>query len=89
MSPLKSAECARKLPPRCRRRVASKPSLAERWAKGKKCVALTSCVLLSAAHLNCVNKTSLRDYLLLHLVVLAWGFTAILGKLIVLAPVAS
>jgi len=62
-------------------------SLAERWTKGKKCVALTSCVLSSAAHLKCVNKTSLRDYLLLHLVVLAWGFTAILGKLIVLAPV--
>jgi drug/metabolite transporter (DMT)-like permease len=28
-----------------------------------------------------------RDYLQLHLVVLAWGLTAILGKLIILAPV--
>jgi drug/metabolite transporter (DMT)-like permease len=28
-----------------------------------------------------------RDYLLLHLVILAWGFTAILGKLIHLPPV--
>jgi len=28
-----------------------------------------------------------RDYLLLHLVILAWGFTAILGKLIALPPV--
>lgn len=29
----------------------------------------------------------MRDYLVLHLVILAWGFTAILGKLIVLPPV--
>lgn len=29
----------------------------------------------------------MRDYLLLHLVILAWGFTAILGKLITLPPV--
>lgn len=29
----------------------------------------------------------MRDYLLLHLVILAWGFTAILGKLIALPPV--
>jgi drug/metabolite transporter (DMT)-like permease len=28
-----------------------------------------------------------RDYLLLHLVILAWGFTAILGKLITLPPI--
>lgn len=32
-------------------------------------------------------RTSARDYLQLHLVVLAWGLTAILGKLIALAPV--
>lgn len=32
-------------------------------------------------------RTIARDYLQLHLVVLAWGLTAILGKLIVLAPV--
>ena len=29
----------------------------------------------------------MRDYLLLHLVILAWGFTAILGKLITLPPI--
>lgn len=29
----------------------------------------------------------MRDYLLLHLVILAWGFTAILGKLITIPPV--
>lgn len=29
----------------------------------------------------------MRDYLLLHLVILAWGFTAILGKLIILPPI--
>ena len=29
----------------------------------------------------------MRDYLLLHLVILAWGFTAILGKLIELPAV--
>jgi len=29
---------------------------------------------------------SIRDYIQLHLVVLAWGFTAILGKLITLSP---
>lgn len=29
----------------------------------------------------------MRDYLLLHLVILAWGFTAVLGKLIHLPPV--
>lgn len=28
----------------------------------------------------------MRDYILLHLVILAWGFTAILGKLIALPP---
>ena len=28
----------------------------------------------------------MRDYLQLHLVVLAWGFTAILGKLITMSP---
>ena len=28
----------------------------------------------------------MRDYLQLHLVILAWGFTAILGKLITLPP---
>lgn len=32
-------------------------------------------------------RSNTRDYLQLHLVVLAWGLTAILGKLIVLAPV--
>ncbi len=32
-------------------------------------------------------RSDLRDYLQLHLVVLAWGLTAILGKLIDLAPV--
>ena len=32
-------------------------------------------------------STGLRDMLQLHLVVLAWGFTAILGKLITLPPV--
>ncbi len=32
-------------------------------------------------------RSHTRDYLQLHLVVLAWGLTAILGKLIVLAPV--
>jgi len=32
-------------------------------------------------------RTDLRDYLQLHLVVLAWGLTAILGKLILLPPV--
>lgn len=33
-----------------------------------------------------MNPPTLRDFLLLHLVVLAWGFTAILGKLIHLPP---
>jgi drug/metabolite transporter (DMT)-like permease len=32
-------------------------------------------------------RTDTRDYLQLHLVVLAWGLTAILGKLILLSPV--
>lgn len=32
-------------------------------------------------------SSDLRDYIQLHLVVLAWGLTAILGKLIALAPV--
>jgi drug/metabolite transporter (DMT)-like permease len=32
-------------------------------------------------------RTDIRDYLQLHLVVLAWGLTAILGKLILLSPV--
>jgi|UniRef100_UPI0037845AE5 drug/metabolite transporter (DMT)-like permease len=32
-------------------------------------------------------RTDTRDYLQLHLVVLAWGLTAILGKLILLPPV--
>ena len=32
-------------------------------------------------------SSSFRDYLHLHLVILAWGFTAILGKLIALPPV--
>ncbi len=32
-------------------------------------------------------RPEIRDYLQLHLVVLAWGLTAILGKLILLAPV--
>lgn len=32
-------------------------------------------------------SSDLRDYLQLHLVVLAWGLTAILGKLILLVPV--
>lgn len=29
----------------------------------------------------------MRDYLLLHLVILSWGFTAILGKLVALPPI--
>ena len=29
----------------------------------------------------------LRDYLKLHFIVLLWGFTAILGKLLTVAPV--
>ena len=33
------------------------------------------------------QRHAVRDYLLLHLVILAWGFTAILGKLITLPPV--
>lgn len=33
------------------------------------------------------TSSDLRDYVQLHLVVLAWGLTAILGKLIVLVPV--
>lgn len=32
-------------------------------------------------------RTDTRDYLQLHLVVFAWGLTAILGKLILLSPV--
>ena len=31
--------------------------------------------------------TTKRDYLLMHLVVIAWGFTAILGKLLTSPPV--
>ncbi|HEY1049585.1 MAG TPA: EamA family transporter [Prosthecobacter sp.] len=34
-----------------------------------------------------MSPSHLRDYLQLHLVVLAWGLTAILGKLILLVPV--
>src|SRR6187551_3051788 len=33
------------------------------------------------------HGSSLRDMVQLHLVILAWGFTAILGKLITLPPV--
>ncbi|WP_395743401.1 DMT family transporter [Prosthecobacter sp.] len=34
-----------------------------------------------------MSRSHARDYVQLHLVVLAWGFTAILGKLILLPPV--
>lgn len=34
-----------------------------------------------------MSRSNLRNYIQLHLVVLAWGFTAILGKLILLPPV--